>query len=207
MSGNEVSKNNKENYKTMQFNLEFNKWWDSKEKTSTKSAKDATKKDGKSMNEGRCQGIGKFRTVLGVYQYHQDKTVQDIFKKQIERVEKYLKHMDEEVLPHQRIRDSNGKTRPSYQPQGLAKKWRAFMKAEIDNRIEKMEEWMETWAKVFKKMKDGDSVKDLGKMFKKRTADDYTNQCGTAIDDEVIDRVKLLLEAYDKRGKWKNPLD
>lgn len=192
------SQNNKENYKTMQFNLEHNKWWDNKDKgNENKDAKE---------NEGKCQGIGKFRDVLGVYQYHQDSHVEDIMKKQIKRIEQAFKTMEEDILPKQSFTDSNGQPRPAYVSQDLAKKWKEFMKEEFDHRIKKIEEWMEKWAKVFEDMKDGKGVSDLGKMFQKR-AQTYTNLCGTAVDDEVIDRIEKLLEMYKDKGTWKNPVD
>lgn len=177
----------------MQYNLEHNKWWDSKKKE---------KKDSK-KNEGRCLAIGKFRDVLGIYQYHQDKHVASIMKTQVERIGKAFKTMDEEILPNQLIKYGaifNKKNRPRYVSIGLADKWNKFMKAEFDNRISRIEEWMEVWAKVFKDIKDGNGVKDLGTMFNKR-AKGQTEKCTIAEDDELIGRIKLLLEAYKKRDK------
>lgn len=185
----------------MQFNLQYNKWWDNKDQG--KEGKNAT------TNEGKCQAIGKFRDVLGVYMYHQDSTVSATMVKQIERIEAALKTMEEDILPSQTFKDAKGKKRPKYKSQGLAKKWRTFMKDEIDARIKKIEEWMETWAKVFTDIRDGNQIGDLGRMFQKRAdavEQEFTNVCGIAVDDEVIERIKLLLEAYGNRGEWKNPL-
>ena len=181
----------------MQFNLQENKWWDNK----AKEGKDSTE------NEGKCQAIGKFRDVLGVYQYHQDKYIADIMKKQVLRVGKALKTMEEDVLPKQNIKDSNSKPRPKYVSLGLADKWKKFMKDETEARIKKIEEWMKKWAEVFEDIESGKGVGTLGNMFQKRDSDKYTNLCGTADDDEVIDRIKLLLKAYKDRGEWKNPFD
>ncbi|KAH8730570.1 hypothetical protein GQ44DRAFT_756449 [Phaeosphaeriaceae sp. PMI808] len=198
MAGGKPSMNNKENSKTMQFNIEHNKWWDD-----TKSAPGADSKE----NEGRCQGIGKFRTILGVYQYHLDDSVQKYFKAQVERVEKALKVMDEDVLPKQTgMMDTNGKPRPVYKPLGLSAKWKTFMKNEFDHRKIKIEEWLKVWAEQLEKIQKGKSVKDLGKMFSKRATQNWTNMCGTAVDDEVIERIKIMLKQYeDVKGKWKNP--
>lgn len=191
---------NKENCKTMQFNIQYNKWWD--EKKVPKGPGDDAK-----QNEGRCQGIGKFRTILGVYQYHLEETIADAFKAQVERVEAALKTMEEDVLPKQTsIMDSNGQPRPAYQSLGLAEKWRQFMKDEFDHRKTKIEEWLKVWAEVLEDVSKGKSVKDLGKMFSKRAKASWTNQCGTAEDDELIERIKLMLKQYEEvKGKWKNP--
>jgi hypothetical protein len=197
MAGGKPSMNNKENSKTMQFNIEHNKWWDEAKKGPGDDAKE---------NEGRCQGIGKFRTILGVYQYHLDDHVQKVFKAQVERVEQALKTMEEDVLPKQTaIMDSNGQPRPAYTSLGLADKWKQFMKDEFDHRKTKIEEWLKVWAEKLEDVQKGKSVKDLGKMFSKR-APTWTNQCGTAVDDEVIERIKLMLEQYEEvKGKWENP--
>jgi hypothetical protein len=80
------------------------------------------------------------------------------------------------------------------------------MKDEAEARIEKIEEWMKKWAKILEDIKDGKGINDLGRMFQKR-GETYTNMCGTAVDDEVFDRIDLLLQAYKDRGEWKNPVD
>lgn len=186
----------------MQFNIEHNRWWDSTQPNG-KQHKEAVDQE----NQGRCAAIKKFRDVLGVYKYHQDEHVKKIMKTQVERIAQAFKTMDEDILPKQPVSESSDNPRPPYTPIGLADKWLRFMDEVYDARILKIEQWMEKWAEKLEALKDGnyDEIKGLGKIFQKR-APDWTNQCGVARDDEVVERIKLLLEAYNGRGKMENPL-
>ncbi|ORY14967.1 hypothetical protein BCR34DRAFT_203347 [Clohesyomyces aquaticus] len=155
-NGNKPSPDSKKNYKTMQFNLEYNRWLDGEEK-----------KEGPN-NEGRRQAIAKFRDILGIYQYHQDSFVVSVMKTQIERIEKALRKMDEDVLPKAYPGNPEDTSQPKYESVKMADNWRAFIKDEFDARISKIEEWMEKWVEQFKRLERGEQVKDLGYMFEKR---------------------------------------
>ncbi|KAF2009142.1 hypothetical protein BU24DRAFT_497341 [Aaosphaeria arxii CBS 175.79] len=196
----------KKNRETLQFNLEKNIWYDHQDKT-TKSQTTTDRKDanGKTVtvnnNEGKVQGLAKFRDVLGVYKYHQDADVVKFMKSQILRVAEHFQHMDEVVLP-EKFKTQN------YKPKGYAEKWLKYMEKEYDHRIEKIEEWMETWSKHIATVSQGKSVSNLQKMFQKRNlgGNGWTGQCGTAVDEELQERARLLLKAYGNKGKMKNPI-
>jgi hypothetical protein len=185
---------------TMQFNLEHNRWWHK-----TEENKESTPE----KNQGRCLAIGKFRDVLGVYQYHQDDHIQKIMKTQIKRIEEAFKTVEDVIIPQGEayFKDKDGKARPAYKSLGLDKKWKDFMTDVYDARIIKIEEWMDKWAQQFREfLKQDGKITGLGQMFQKR-APAWTDQCGVATDDEIKHRINLLLEAYEDRGKMENPID
>lgn len=182
----------------MQFNLQYNKWWDDVDKI----MKDAT------QNKGKCQAIKKFRDIIGVYKYHQFKEIEEIMVAQIKRIGDAFELMETKVLLSTTIPDGKGGTRAKYVSRDLKTKWEKFMKEAFDHRIQKIEEWMETWAKVIKKMSEGNPSSELGIMFRRATnANKPQDMCKVATDQEVLYRMKLALRAYENRGKWKNPID
>ena len=153
-------------------------------------------KDGKELkredNRGKCRAIYKFVTLMALVSYHNDPFIQEIMRAQVIRVGEAFEHLEANVLPN---------LDPTFKRRGLKDEWVTYMKALHKDRLGKLNDVLKDKVKIFRGESTMSQVRrwDFAGTFWTRAKDKDSLNCGFEKDDKRMEeRVKLLIEAYDK---------
>jgi hypothetical protein len=156
-------------------------------------------------NECRIAGFKKFRDNLAIYQYHTLGKIKEIMVTQVERIAVAFEYIED--------RDWGAE---NYPKQDIGNKWRRFMKRRHDTEIARLEAWLDKWANNFRNQ-------EFKSNFKRSTPSpspvvlftraknnkvSETGSCKKEPDEANLKkRLDLLMEVYDNRVKWENPIE
>ncbi|KAF2874711.1 hypothetical protein BDV95DRAFT_665424 [Massariosphaeria phaeospora] len=154
-------------------------------------------------NEGYLLGIKRFRDIVGLYKYHHDAHVNDILVAQLNRIGDAFEYLEKDVLPKMKFDGL-----PDYKYQDLRKQWLNFMSEHFKQAITKIEAWMAKFEPAMKELADGKRPKSYNGIEAREKRSPFKLElCARSSTDEVTERAKMALEAYEERGKWTNPLE